>query len=500
MANSRQGDLIGSKVMQKLRVVSGQDNLKFFGYGGQWMKKEGLDSTIDIDMNMFMDKTFVTYRKTKTVRESLYYRWNPLNFVNKHYTKNTDDIHELLMEADLPKKIHQGRPSLILNIDNEYMTFMLMDEIKKYYANSALDMPKRHYFNRFIKDFRQWTQKYVDYMHYTVPLVTGSSDGFYFPGRYIGQYGVYEATKHIYQSDPTLGKLVNENSLFVNKRYFATDMEKAIDNIRHSFRERNGIDQDATVIFFAPGNEANEAEFCCQNMRRGVKEFLLKYSAPTSLSPKAEPMKNFTTVISLHKGSEGEKYVRDFLKENEWTGNVVFVSNEENEHINAMAASDMAAIYDGQMIGSAAACHLPTMNLIKMRMHHQWYNDLFNRYWNDLNIIADKNIYPELIGGEVWYGKIADTLAEWYVKPDVRYNMIKQWDGFLAEAMSYKEIDRSVVRTRDHELEDGQAYSEYEDPFFVAASAMWADIQKYEINEGSHCQNHSSLRVKLPSF
>lgn len=127
--------------MNKLRVVSGQDDIKFFGYGGQWMKKEGLESTVDVDMDKFMDKTFVTFRKTKTFKESVYYRWNPLNFVNKHYTKATDDVHEILMEADLPKKIHQGRPSLILNIDNEYMTFMLMDEIKKYYTNSALELP-----------------------------------------------------------------------------------------------------------------------------------------------------------------------------------------------------------------------------------------------------------------------------------------------------------------------------------------------------------------------
>jgi hypothetical protein len=51
-----------------------------------------------------------------------------------------------------------------------------------------------------------------------------------------------------------------------------------------------------------------------------VKEFLLKYSAPTSLSPKARPMSNFVTVISLHNGSEGEKYIKEFLKEKEWTG------------------------------------------------------------------------------------------------------------------------------------------------------------------------------------
>ena len=34
------------------------------------------------------------------------------------------------MSVELPRKIYQSRPDLILNIDNEYMTFMLMDEIK----------------------------------------------------------------------------------------------------------------------------------------------------------------------------------------------------------------------------------------------------------------------------------------------------------------------------------------------------------------------------------
>jgi hypothetical protein len=46
-----------------------------------------------------------------------------------------------MMAAELPKKIYQSRPSLILNIDNEYMTFLLMDEIRSFYKNSAIDMP-----------------------------------------------------------------------------------------------------------------------------------------------------------------------------------------------------------------------------------------------------------------------------------------------------------------------------------------------------------------------
>ena len=40
LANSRQADLIGSKIIQNLRRVSG-DSVSFHGYGGDWMKKEG---------------------------------------------------------------------------------------------------------------------------------------------------------------------------------------------------------------------------------------------------------------------------------------------------------------------------------------------------------------------------------------------------------------------------------------------------------------------------
>ena len=75
-------------------------------------------------------------------------------------------------------------------------------------------------------------------------------------------------------------------------------------------------------------------------------------------------------MISLHKGSPAEKYVHEFLKDKEWHGRVVFVSEEENEHLNAMSSSDFGMIYDGQMVGAAAVCHLPAMVLIKMRMHH----------------------------------------------------------------------------------------------------------------------------------
>ena len=162
----------------------------------------------------------------------------------------------------------------------------------------------------------------------------------------------------------------------------ATDSEKAIQHIRSSWREQNGINDNQTVIFYAPGNELKEAQFTAETTRKGIREFLLKYSAPTSLSPKARPVDNFVTVISTHTGSAGEQFIREHVRESDWMGKVIFVSNDDNQHLDAMCAADFGIVHDGQMVSSAAACHLPTMNVFNMRMHNQWYNDLFNRWWN----------------------------------------------------------------------------------------------------------------------
>lgn len=96
-----------------------------------------------------------------------------------------------------------------------------------------------------------------------------------------------------------------------------------------------------------------------------------------------------------------------------------------------MAASDFGFIFDGQMVSSANALHLPVNCMINMRMHQQFYNDFFNRWWNDMNIVADNSVNKELIGGEVWWGKICDTLAENYIDARVRYQTIQKLNGFV---------------------------------------------------------------------
>jgi len=67
--------------------------------------------------------------------------------------------------------------------------------------------------------------------------------------------------------------------------------------------------------------------------------------------------------------------------------------------------------------------------------------------------------------------------------------MITKFDGYLQEAMSYKPIDRSEVRSRDIVLADGRSYDVYMDPWKVATRKMLADMKAYELR-GSRLHSH----------
>lgn len=86
------------------------------------MAAEGFEQTFDFNVDNLLDKTFHTYRRTRANSTNMYYKWNPFNLVNKHYMRNADQAMDVFLDGDLPKRIFQARPSLVLNIGNEYLT------------------------------------------------------------------------------------------------------------------------------------------------------------------------------------------------------------------------------------------------------------------------------------------------------------------------------------------------------------------------------------------
>ena len=108
------------------------------------MQKEGFSQTFDVNIDQLLDKTFHTYRKSKTLNEDVYHKWNPFNLVNKHFTRATNQSFEDMLAADIPKRIYQSRPHIVLNIGNEYLSFMLMEKMAgKSISTPLLTLPFR---------------------------------------------------------------------------------------------------------------------------------------------------------------------------------------------------------------------------------------------------------------------------------------------------------------------------------------------------------------------
>ena len=61
----------------------------------KWMEAEGMRGQLDFDVGEFLDKAFITFRKTKNLNEDFYnYRYSFFNFITKHYSRNVHDIYK----------------------------------------------------------------------------------------------------------------------------------------------------------------------------------------------------------------------------------------------------------------------------------------------------------------------------------------------------------------------------------------------------------------------
>ena len=96
------------------------------------------------------------------------------------------------------------------------MTRNMLGDLAAFYKNTALNAPKRHFLTRFVRDLKEDALNEIDFCHYTVPLNTSNTNGFVFPGECIGQYGTYEAIKHVYESTSSLKHLLREDHLLTN--------------------------------------------------------------------------------------------------------------------------------------------------------------------------------------------------------------------------------------------------------------------------------------------
>lgn len=60
----------------------------------KWMKEEGMAGNVEFDMSDLPNKEFITYRKTKSHNETIFFRYHFFNFITKHYSRKTNSVYD----------------------------------------------------------------------------------------------------------------------------------------------------------------------------------------------------------------------------------------------------------------------------------------------------------------------------------------------------------------------------------------------------------------------
>ena len=283
------------------------------------MKSQGMKEPL-FDPSPIQDKMFYMFRKIYPYKghDELRYHWSSM--YNKHWNRHVVDMFKLIRKAGVHEKVYLQRPALYLSLENEFLTWKSMEELDKFYQGGSLLMPKKHLYYRFISHYRKWQEKRLDYIYHTIPWQANTHQ-YEFPGEYVGQYGVYEATRELLKRDPDSQKLIKDESIYVLRKNNQSYTEHIVTKIRKEFREKNQIPEDGVLLFVNPGNDKAEAEFCLNECKMGVEEFARKYFSPTSLEPRALPKEHLVTFLPIKKGCM--KYILNYSNNNQtisWIG------------------------------------------------------------------------------------------------------------------------------------------------------------------------------------
>ena len=102
---------------------------------------------------------------------------------------------------------------------------------------------------------RHWDENYkifCDHAFYTLALRIINKRHFVFPSHYIGQYGAYDAIRHLWVKSGLFPDLVKEESIIASRDHSLDDIERARLVLGEAFRTKHKIDMEATVVFLAP--------------------------------------------------------------------------------------------------------------------------------------------------------------------------------------------------------------------------------------------------------
>ena len=373
-------DYRGAMLMKELKNQS-NDDIEFFGLGGNRMKTEGLRKNY-ANLDKIHLKPWYPF---KNILRNMWDRaYNPvmapLRIKNRQVFKEMEKNNFF---SDLEK----NQPDCIIGLGNFLFQRKIFQEIEENCKLKGIKKPGIIFFNNLNINYVINDEAFMDHVFYRVPKKNVNWEYYNFPGTFTGSQGLWNVYKFLYERSPTHKGLISNNKIYQSRGFNQLLTEELIFQERKKFREANNIDVSTTLFFVSPGNEEKEVSFCLPKVEKAVDLFIQEYTKDQTVT-----RDNFMVVVSV---PEEYTKLKSLVTSQKWKCQVICVDTKE-DRMSAMAASDMGVVMDGDTVTEAAGMQLPVLIMDTMGWWESYYCLLYNSFLNDLSIGLNGEAYPEL--------------------------------------------------------------------------------------------------------
>jgi lipid A disaccharide synthetase len=459
LANSQKADRVGADLMKNLKSIS-NTQLKFIGSGGPLMEAEGMTTFYSTDE--FHPKPFVPFRGTMAEEVNLWL-WLKRNPITKTYTGPMHNVLKAFDSKDLVTRIMGYKPSVIMTLDHDMLSIKQHRKFVEAYRKSSLIKPKQVHMGRFIYRFNtDQLKNAIDHVMYTIPINPRNWSGFQFPSTFIGQSSFEQAYRFLLKRNGG-DHLLTKDSVQMNIDHFYSETENYIELERKSFRKNFDISDTATVLFLSPGNKESEFKWSLPILNKTANDFISQYAEPYNTSAGSPPISEF--VVAIPVNDQNSRQIDSLVRVAGWKSRVILLETEDQRR-SAQAGSDYSIAYNGDVVFENLANQLPTIIIENMGKWEYYFVLAWNRFNNDLNIIADGDLFPEVIEGQAHPPKLVELLNTWHASPAQRFWPLQGYENILHKLLPVKVREMGMG-----------THHEYYSPDQLAAQTLWEFIQ-----------------------
>lgn len=469
MAGTRSHDVAGARLMRKIKELS-KDQVTFVGIGGEEMQQEGLQKNY-ADVNNFPDKPIVPYKNF--LHKHIVQVFHPVMF--NTYAANRKVLRQL-DKSNFWEEMIETKPQAFLTVGNAAFMRAAFQELgSRYYNNDVLKPPMIHYDNLIINQ-RVEFQDFCDYWLYSLPKDPINWGYYKFPSTYVGNYAAGDAIRYLYSQSAHAKHLLDKETILISKEYNSSILDSLLEEERARFRQKNNLDEGATVFYGLPGNTEAEIKWAVPLIHGTVSAFLKKYSQYDA--------SNFAVVVTSYP--QHEHLIESEISKKSWPCKLIVAKTPEEKY-SALAGSDMGVVANGDAAAECAAYHLPAVIISKLSFFEAYVSLLYNSFNNPLNIAINGEAYPECLG-QVFPEKITEYWSEWFEKPSRKYDIVQRFENIvvklLPEVPGVEEIEESIDTKALSNV--AVPFNKYYMPDYLGAKKILEATSAYEASNANH--------------